>query len=491
MACFMAVIFFVGNVKVMAAESPFEAITNSDSTVQIQLKNPPAFTNIFIRFTNAVLVEEKQITTEETEGMEGTTPGNKISYQINPGIYYFKDGIMTELTTDSAYPTYNFISNSNSLSASNANNAFVKGKYTISASTTVNVKSITSSIKAFSGLLSVNNKSYFYKGGALYTGVMLYNKVLYKATNGKASTSTRVNISKAGVLKGSYFDVAAKKAVPLPKTGWYIKNGVKVSGKKVVKVTEGKKTYYYYYANGVCKGLNDWVTIDSKIYYIGKDGKALTGGFHKLKSYGRGVKKYNYLFSKSGVLYTDLIKYYGYDKFIQKDIKIITNKTTHNTTFYLKDKKGNFTVPAKTVICATARKKNDTRNGTFRLEKTWNKRWFIYTKTYGAPYRYYQWAVHIKGTASLFHSSTYRTTSAASLRTEYYNQLGTSCTTHCIRLQAYYAKMIYDIATRTNPKRRVPVQIITSPNEGPFGHVSLTKVKSGTKWDPTDPNRPK
>ena len=78
-----------------------------------------------------------------------------------------------------------------------------------------------------------------------------------------------------------------------------------------------------------------------------------------------------------------------------------------------------------------------------------------------------------------------------SLIADYYNTLGSSNTSYCVRLQAANAKIVYDIATKTNTKERTWVNIVKNNNQGPFGVVKLKdttgKLKSSRKTDPTDP----
>ena len=251
--------------------------------------------------------------------------------------------------------------------------------------------------------------------------------------------------------------------------------------------TENGKTYYY--KDGVA--LTGWQKIDGNIYYFNaKDGGAALTGWNYLKSYSGGKTKYKYLFKKNGVLVTDLFSYKR--SYIKSPMTIKVNLTTHNVTFYLYDsKKKAYIIPAKTVICSTARDGKSTKVGHYRLEKTTARKWFIYKKS--NPWHYYQYGVHIKGCTSWFHSTMYRTTNKKSLIVDGsagYNLLGTNQTTTCIRLQAENAKLIYDISTKTNKKARVWVDIYRSSNKGPFGKVTLKdttgKLQSSQKYDPTD-----
>ena len=218
--------------------------------------------------------------------------------------------------------------------------------------------------------------------------------------------------------------------------------------------------------------------------------KARKKGFKKLKSYTGDKKKYKYYFNEDGSLSTNLFKDWGYNKCIKSKMTIEINTKTHNLTFYLYDKKSKkYIIPAKTVICSTSAKSNGTPRGHFFLMKTSAKIWVHVPNN---TTRKYQWAVRIAGTPTLIHSSVYRQYgNNKSLIADYYNTLGSSNTSYCVRLQAVNAKIVYDVATKTNTKERVWVNIVKNNNKGPFGVVKLKdstgKLKSSRKTDPTDP----
>ena len=145
------------------------------------------------------------------------------------------------------------------------------------------------------------------------------------------------------------------------------------------------------------------------------------------------------------------------------------------------------------MVCSTSRKAKGTKAYSgCRLEKTSAVRWFIYKKS--RPYHYYQWGVKVKHGNFYFHSARYTTTNNRKLEVGLYNNLGTNQTTTSVRLQAVNAKLIYDIATKTNKKKRVWVKVIRKNKEkGPFGVYTLAgttgKIKNKKKRiDPTDPN---
>ena len=83
----------------------------------------------------------------------------------------------------------------------------------------------------------------------------------------------------------------------------------------------------------------------------------------------------------------------------------------------------------------------------------------------------------------------YYSTNNRRLVKKYYNLFGHNITTHCIRVQAVNAKMIYQIALKN--KNAIKVKVYRSKtNPGPFGKITLKDTTGKTKknYDPTDPN---
>ena len=213
----------------------------------------------------------------------------------------------------------------------------------------------------------------------------------------------------------------------------------------------------------------------------------IISGWKYLKDYSKSSTKYKYYFKKDGKLVTDLFKQFG-SSYKKKRMKIRLNLTTHNITFYLYDyAKKQYIIPAKTVVCSTARDGKSTYVGNHYLAKSTARRWFIYKKS--KPWHFYQWGVWVHGTKSWIHSEMYRSTNNRRLIADTYNGLGTNQTTACIHVQAGNAKLVYDIA-KSNPYR-VYVQIYRSSNRGPFGKVTLSsttgKISKKQTYDPTDP----
>ncbi|MEE1229232.1 MAG: hypothetical protein U0K57_09730 [Lachnospiraceae bacterium] len=267
--------------------------------------------------------------------------------------------------------------------------------------------------------------------------------------------------------------------------------------------------------NPVVAGYTGWYQVagTEKLFYF-ENGRPLANTWATLESPTGNGGTYQYYFNADGTLCTDLFKK-NYKKWINKDILVVVNVPNHNLTFYARGKgknlkkrakkyvRSDYNIPLKTVVCSTSRKKNGTKFGKWAyLEKTSATRWYIYKKSH--PFHYYQWGVHVKHANFWFHSSMYRTTNNRKLKVGIYNKLGSNQTTHCVRMQAVNAKLMYDIATKTNKKRRVFVKGTHNPaqasNYGPFGLYKLNgknkiivdyqgqnyKIKKKS-YDPTDP----
>lgn len=240
-----------------------------------------------------------------------------------------------------------------------------------------------------------------------------------------------------------------------------------------------------FYRRGVFTNYTGWKNWNGNRYYL-KKGKAVTG-WRYLKDYSGSSTKYKYYFNKNGKLSMDLFKTFG-SSYKKKKMKFQLNLTTHNITFMLYDNKTKkYDIPAKSIVCSTARDGRSTYVGNHYLSKGTARRWFIYKKS--NPWHYYQWGVLVGGTKSWIHSEMYRGTSNKKLIASTYNGLGTNQTTACIRVQAGNAKLVYDIA-KTN-HYSIPVRIYRSSNKGPFGKITLNdttgKIPSSQKYDPTDP----
>ena len=147
------------------------------------------------------------------------------------------------------------------------------------------------------------------------------------------------------------------------------------------------------------------------------------------------------------------------------EILIRVNATAGVVTIY-KDNE-----PVKSVRCSAG---YDTPDGTFTTGERY--RWlYLMGDVYG------QYCTTITGNI-LFHSVPYHYEDNNSLCVEEYNRLGEYCSHGCVRLQAAYAKWIYDHA-----EEGLNVEIYEDEeNPGPFGMPELELLDEDHTWDPTD-----
>lgn len=154
---------------------------------------------------------------------------------------------------------------------------------------------------------------------------------------------------------------------------------------------------------------------------------------------------------------------------------IKVNKKQNVITFYEKDKKGNYTVPVKAMICSTG---PATPLGTFQINSKY--KWKLMIEDVWSQY-----ATRIKGDI-LFHSVWYYEPDASTLSARQYNKLGLSASHGCIRLTVMDAKWLQD-----NCPSGTTVIIYNSNNPGPLGKPKALILKANTGWDPTDVTNPK
>ena len=151
---------------------------------------------------------------------------------------------------------------------------------------------------------------------------------------------------------------------------------------------------------------------------------------------------------------------------------IKVNKQQNCVTIYEKDENGEYTVPVKAMVCSTGWA---TPLGTYNTKTKY--RWKLLLEDVWGQY-----STRITGSI-LFHSVWYYKQDPSTLSATEYNKLGTTCSHGCIRLTVEDAKWIYD-----NCPIGTTVTIYNAKDPGPLGKPKAEKLKSGTKWDPTDPN---
>lgn len=151
---------------------------------------------------------------------------------------------------------------------------------------------------------------------------------------------------------------------------------------------------------------------------------------------------------------------------------IKVNRKMCTVTIYEKNKKGQYTVPVKAMLCSPGW---DTPTGTFKTPAKY--RWkLLMDNVWG------QYSTRITG-GILFHSVWYYQKDPSTLSNRQFNKLGTVCSHGCVRLTTEDAKWIYD-----NCPLGTTVTIYDSNNPGPLGKPKGIKVSEKTLmgYDPTD-----
>lgn len=152
---------------------------------------------------------------------------------------------------------------------------------------------------------------------------------------------------------------------------------------------------------------------------------------------------------------------------------IKVNKQQNCVTIYEKDKKGNYTVPVKAMVCSVG---SATPLGVFNTPAKY--RWKLLM---GDVWGQYSTRI-VRGI--LFHSVWYYKMDASTLSSAQYNKLGTTASHGCVRLTVEDAKWIYD-----NCPLGTTVEIYNAKDPGPLGKPEAIKLAAGTGWDPTDLNK--
>lgn len=154
-----------------------------------------------------------------------------------------------------------------------------------------------------------------------------------------------------------------------------------------------------------------------------------------------------------------------------KQYKISVNKTQNYITIYEKDKHDKYTKAVKNMLCSVG---FDTPSGSFTTSDKYA--WKIVNGNVWAQY-----ATRVTGNV-LIHSMPYREKDKGTLLPDYYNQLGRTLSTSCIRVSAGDANWIMK-----NCKKGTVVDIFESDEEVAEIPSSI-KVPDDAAWDPTDPD---
>jgi len=171
---------------------------------------------------------------------------------------------------------------------------------------------------------------------------------------------------------------------------------------------------------------------------------------------------------------------------LQKNLELISSGVSHRNlylirvnrhfncvTVYTFDKKGDYNVPVRAMICSVG-SDNGTITGKFDIYCKY--RWLaLYGGVFG------QYASGFYGDF-LFHSVPYTKQYAGSLKTADYNLLGYSISMGCVRLSVSDSKWIYD-----NCDYGTTVEILDdTESPGPLGRPDGIQIPEDVLWDPTD-----
>lgn len=158
---------------------------------------------------------------------------------------------------------------------------------------------------------------------------------------------------------------------------------------------------------------------------------------------------------------------------------IKVNRVQNCITIYKKDKKGDYTVPYKAIVCSVGKKLGDTPLGDFTTLISYE--WLLMVDgSYGQfAYRFYG--------SILFHSVPYFSRDKSDLEYKQFNKLGEAASLGCVRVCVRDAIWLIE-----NCPVGTPVIVYddeTSP--GPLGKPEMIKIPENSLnrgWDPTDPD---
>lgn len=158
---------------------------------------------------------------------------------------------------------------------------------------------------------------------------------------------------------------------------------------------------------------------------------------------------------------------------------IMVDRAQHVVTVYGLDGEGYYTVPVRAMVCSVGRPGHETPVGTWMAGER-------YPWCYMVDGSYGQYATRIYQ-GIMFHSVCYHRNDPSTLMTYEYNDLGTSVSRGCIRLQTGDAKWVYE-----NCAWGTIVTIFDGTEPGPLEptpkaveYIDPADPKAG--WDPTDP----
>ena len=221
-----------------------------------------------------------------------------------------------------------------------------------------------------------------------------------------------------------------------------------------------------------------WLSLNGSRYYIGPDGKCLRGE--------QSIDGVKYRFDSSGAAATGFFKEGGWSRYYKNGVLVedISNlglvkgpyyikvyKPANYLIIFAKDSAGKYTIPVRSMLVSCG---NPTPTGNFYTPDRY--RWL---EMVGGSWA--QWCTQIMG-SYLFHSVPNDLRNNYTMWSGEYNNLGTTRSLGCIRLNCEDAKWIYD-----NCVLGTHVYISPTETSGPLKKPAGLKIPSWHTWDPTDP----
>lgn len=221
-----------------------------------------------------------------------------------------------------------------------------------------------------------------------------------------------------------------------------------------------------------------WLKDGGKRYYVGKNGKFLRGA--------QTIDGKKYQFDSNGAAATGFFMQDGWKRYfkngeLQNDISglgvvkgpyyIKVYKPANYLIIFAKGDDGKYNIPVRSMLVSCG---NPTPTGDFYTPARY--RWL---QMVGGSWA--QWCTQIQD-SYLFHSVPNDWKNNYTMWVNEYNNLGTTRSLGCIRLNCEDAKWIYD-----NCVLGTHVYISPTETSGPLSKPAGLKLPAGHSWDPTDP----
>lgn len=244
-------------------------------------------------------------------------------------------------------------------------------------------------------------------------------------------------------------------------------------------VSEDNKEYWTEHTHYGPAAKPGWLKSGGKTYYVGKDGKCLRGE--------QTIDGEKYIFDSatgaatSGFFMVNGWKRYYKDGRMMEDISnlgvvsgpyfIKVYKPANYLIIFAKGSDGKYNIPVRSMLVSCG---EPTPTGDFYTPDRY--RWL---EMVGGSWA--QWCTQIMG-SYLFHSVPNNLRTNDTMWVNEYNNLGTTRSLGCIRLNCEDAKWIYD-----NCALGTHVNISPTETSGPLPKPAGLKLPAGHTWDPTDP----